>query len=262
MLLRLLDTSDLPGLMRLSQSAGWNQTSHDWMRILQLAPGTSFGIEVDGHLAASSTLICYGDDLAWLGMVLTLPDYQRRGLARQLVERCLQEADSRTVRLDASDQGRPLYLSVGFVDECAIERWALQKAPDIKPPKLPDVRCDDALDAEVFGADRTALLRTMPSGAILSDCSYARHREGREAAYFGPCVSTSIANTRTLLECALSHYQGQPVYWDLFPHKQEVAALACEFGFEPLRHLTRMVRRGAPTLPDLRYHAIAGFEFG
>src|SRR6478672_8608274 len=103
--------------MRLSQSAGWNQTAADWRRLIALEPLGCFGIDIEGALAASATVVCYPPDLAWLGMVLTLPEFRGRGLARHLVEHAVSYAGRRTVRLDASDVGHALYRSLGFVAE-------------------------------------------------------------------------------------------------------------------------------------------------
>ena len=49
--------------------------------------------------------------------VYTLPDFRRRGLARQLTTMILEwcrERGLRSVFLNASDEGRPLYTALGF----------------------------------------------------------------------------------------------------------------------------------------------------
>lgn len=49
--------------------------------------------------------------------VFTEPDYRRQGLARQLMDRLLEQIKSQNipvVLLHASDKGRPLYESMGF----------------------------------------------------------------------------------------------------------------------------------------------------
>ena len=127
--IRLLTPADLPALLHLSRSASWNQTAEDWARLIALQPSGCFGIELDGTLAASATVVCYPPDLAWLGMVLTLPEYRGRGLARRIVEHAIAYSGRRTVRLDASAMGQPLYESLGFVEECAVERWLRDPAP-------------------------------------------------------------------------------------------------------------------------------------
>src|SRR5258708_39120402 len=88
--LRLLQTADLASAIELSRVAGWNQTMEDWQTVLQLDPEGCFAIEVDGRIAATTTLLRYGNRLAWIGMVLTMPEYRRMGFAQRLCETAIK----------------------------------------------------------------------------------------------------------------------------------------------------------------------------
>ena len=66
--LRRLRAEDIPAATQLSAQAGWNQTEGDWWTLLELSPEGCLAIEVDGHLAATTTLLCYGRRLAWIGI--------------------------------------------------------------------------------------------------------------------------------------------------------------------------------------------------
>ena len=71
--------------------------------LLELAPAGCFAIEVDRLVAATTTLLCHGARLAWIGMVLTKPQYRHRGLARRLLAHALDQADAlgiETVKLE------------------------------------------------------------------------------------------------------------------------------------------------------------------
>jgi ribosomal protein S18 acetylase RimI-like enzyme len=125
--LRRLRREDISIAAGLSAHAGWNQTEEDWLTLLELSPETCMAMEVDGHLAATTTLILYGRRLAWIGMVLTQTEYRQRGLARTLLANALEHADQmgvETIKLDATDQGKPLYERFGFHREQEIERWS------------------------------------------------------------------------------------------------------------------------------------------
>src|SRR5205085_5065787 len=138
--LRLLNSGDLAAAFELSASAGWNQTVEDWSMLMELAPEGCFGIEADGRLVSTTTLVCYGQRLAWIGMVLTNAEYRGRGFARRLLAEALDRADSvgvETVKLDATDQGRPLYEKLGFKPEQAIERWIRMRSSEL-PPRVPN----------------------------------------------------------------------------------------------------------------------------
>ena len=123
---RRLTSADIPAAMRLKDAVGWNQTALDWKNVLALAPEGCFGIDEGGRLAATTTGVCFGKELAWIGMVITDPNYRGRGLAKRLMEHALYHLRGRGVewiKLDGTDMGRPLYQQLGFRDEGAIERW-------------------------------------------------------------------------------------------------------------------------------------------
>lgn len=259
---RLLDEQDTPIAYRLSCEAGWNQTEDDWRMLLRLSPENCFGIDADGRLVATATLICYGKQLAWIGMVLTNRAYQRRGFARTLLQRTIDRADElgiESLKLDATDQGQPLYEKLGFRVEQPVERWwrGATGAPIEATLWLHDTV---KLDQAAFGADRSQLLSALgergkfyarPGGFCLC-------RAGRRANYVGPCISQSREIAREFIGACAS----EESYWDLLPHNHAALELAQELGFSPQRKLIRMVRgRDLRGREDWIY-AIAGFELG
>jgi GNAT superfamily N-acetyltransferase len=260
--------------MQIKEAAGWNQTELDWENLLRIAPETCFGLECDGTVVATTTAVCYGRTLAWIGMVLTDPAYRRRGYGRRLMQHTLEALAALQVdwiKLDATEMGAPLYRDLGFEDEGPIERWGLsgtepRPGGDTLAP-FPADRGD--LDHRAFGTDRSLLLEMLaPLGAAaIPGEAFAMGRPGSKAAFFGPCVSRSPEAARELLAWFLRRYPREPVYWDLLPGNREAVRLARAFGFEPLRRLVRMVRRSAPGAApmehdDSRVFAAAGFEYG
>lgn len=269
---RVITANDIPDAMRLKEAANWNQTEADWRNVMRLAPDGCFGIDADGRLAASATAVPFGRELAWIGMVLTHPDYRGRGLARALMEHAIQYLEARGaewIKLDATDMGQPLYARLGFEDECPVERWARPPAP-CQAEELPALaEIPRALDLQACGADRGALLDLLRpfETARGPEGGYAMGRPGTKAAYFGPCVSPSPEEARRLLEWFLCRHSDETVYWDLLPTNAAAVALARAHGFAPLRRLVRMARRGAGAAPPLTHNdclvfGIAGFEFG
>ena len=278
MTLRLLTISDLPQALALSSSAGWNQSASDWLRLLDLAPETCFGIELDGCLAATATLLPYGRRLAWLGMVLTRRDYQRRGLARQLMAHMLEAATALgvvTVKLDATDQGQPIYEKLGFVNERRIERWAWNGTCEATNDAGLSVPLESLaeLDYRAFGADRMRLLTLLAapgrstavaartSKPVVTANCFARWGPGQIANYVGPCVARTPDAAHSLIAGCLAQAAG-PWLWDIFPDNAPSLELARWFGFKPVRRLVRMrLGRSIAEHLDLVY-AAAGFELG
>ena len=268
---RVLTAADIPQAMLLKRAAGWNQTEDDWKRLLQLSPDGCFGVEIDGQLASTAVALCYGQDLAWIGMVLTSPDFRGRGLAKVLVEHCVHYLDGcgvRWMKLDATDMGRDLYFKLGFREECPVERWRRSPGPSA-PVALNGFTIDPEMDRQAFGADRSDLLRSLATveRVSVSGEGYAMGRPGTEASYFGPCLSRSSEAARQLVQWYLSRHCQEPVYWDLFPDNREAVRLAQEFGFAHTRKLMRMARAGpgAGQMPQADRsitYALAGFEYG
>jgi GNAT superfamily N-acetyltransferase len=259
--------------MRLKEAAGWNQTAADWERVLALEPDGCFAIECDGQVRATTTAVCFGKELAWVGMVLTDAQYRGRGFARLLMEHALAYLRRKSVawiKLDATDMGRPLYERLGFRQEGTIERW-------IRPAGVPPRQTgavgrfdlDAALDRQAFGADRSGLLRVLAEieSASIAGMGFAMGRLGARAVFFGPCVARSVDSARQLLGWFLERHCQESVYWDILPANDDAVALAREFGFEPVRRLARMALAGVEDAPllcndDARVYAAAGFEFG
>jgi predicted acetyltransferase len=64
------------------------------------------------------------------------PDHRRQGLAKGLVQLCLNESRRRglrTVTLHASDAGRPVYESLGFNASNEMFYLHSRKSPDPRP---------------------------------------------------------------------------------------------------------------------------------
>lgn len=282
---------DVPSAMELSTAANWNQSSEDWLRVIQLSIKGCRCIEDAGKIVATTILLPYGKHLAWIGMVLTRPEYRRQGLARRLMEDAISDAELdgiRTLKLDATDEGRPLYESLGFVVEETVERWgrdgefgaAKAKAyvdSGVSTDCSSDARISDDLfakDEVAFGVSRKTLLEMLSkSGRInTTSCGYVLSRSGRTARYLGPCVTTSETEAALLIA---THLEGASKahqedvgskscswYWDLLPANSDAVRCAKELGFTRRRRLWRMRRGAMMDNNDAMVYAIAGFELG
>jgi GNAT superfamily N-acetyltransferase len=252
---RILAPSDVPHALEMSCLAGWNQTTEDWLLAIRMNPPGCFAMEVDGMVVATTTSIRYGTDLAWIGMVLTHPEFRGRGFARTLMEQVLDHlSDVATVKLDATEMGMPLYRQLGFVDDGTIERW-LRPAQITPPTSAASYIPQPTLDHEAFGADRRALLQQLATieAASLGD-GFAMGRGSR----FGPCVSRSKEAAQALAEWYLAKHPNQLMLWDVLPENN----LAQSLGFEHYRTLTRMTRGSKLNGDNSLIYAGAGFEFG
>ena len=255
--IRLLTKYDIRAGMRLSKLAGWNQTEGDWCRLLKLDPRGGLVACLNNRVVGTVTSTAYGTNLAWIGMVLVDPDCRRRGIATQLMQGTLDNLRAcrvKTIKLDATSAGRPVYAALGFVDETRIERWAGTARPigktdcqvwtqQARPKVL-------ALDRLAFGAERSALL-----GSLIADSSvppltisasdgelrgFALARPGAVASYVGPIVATDQNAATSLLDGMLDQLDGRDLFIDINSGFEGGAQIVTARGFVKQRDFTRM----------------------
>lgn len=274
--IRRLTPGDTGDMARLCALAGWNQTDRDIGRLLALEREGCFAASDRGRVVGTTTTTTYATELAWVGMVLVDPEFRRRGIATALMEQALDYLRGRgvtTIKLDATPAGRPVYERLGFVPETVLERWAgTGVAPRDQRGGFSRGTWEQiaAIDRTAFGADRSALMRTILIDAgspIVTSASphgisgYAFVRPGRRAAYIGPVVADHVNTAATLLT-AIAAGLG-PVFIDIDPAFPGAADLVRAHGFVRQRELLRM-RLGLPLQPgpSPRVFAIAGPEVG
>lgn len=275
--IRLLFESDIPSAMALKEAAGWNQTEADWRRLLLLEPNGCFGAVKDGRLVGTTTTTIY-DELAWIGMVLVEPKHRGQGIAAKLMDVVLEYLNGKvkTIKLDATALGRPVYEKFGFAVESEVERWTGTAASTNRDAQAiidhDAVRDLLNLDRLAFNADRSELLEKLIDEAYVAPVlirgaggklsGYALARSGTRKIYVGPVVAKEPQIIETLLDRMLSQLSGREVYIDINRDCVVDTSVLSDRGFVKERDLIRMVRggRSQKTLPLVV--AIAGPEVG
>lgn len=280
-----LGEADLRGALALSASAHWNQSEADWRMLLALGQG--WGIHAAGpdgseQLAASTVVLPYGGAFVWVSMVLVLPEYQRRGYARQLLRHALKLLAARGMPalLDATPAGQAVYLQEGFRATWGFARYrreggeaplAQGPAPRTRALLESDWPAIDALDTPAFGASRLPLLRMLaqrlPQAARVLEQGgrlrgFVLGRDGREASQIGPLVADDDAAAMALIGAVLRDLPGS-VYLDLLDRRLTLLPWLRQQGFAFQRPFTRMVH-AAPGAPGNQEALIlvAGPELG
>jgi GNAT superfamily N-acetyltransferase len=274
--IRLLIESDIPAAMQLKEAAGWNQTEDDWRRLLLLEPNGCFCALKDGRLVATTTTTTYGDELAWIGMVLVDPQHRRQGIAAKLMSVALEYLEGKvgTVKLDATALGQPVYERFGFQVESLVERWSgagnsRGRDSNDRTDFLSELM---ALDRMAFNADRSKLIGELVSRSVVSPVlvrdadgalsGYALARRGTRANYVGPVVAKDPQQVETLLDQVLSELGDSRVYIDFNTECSAGTSLLSDRGFVKERDLIRMTYGRASTRTSPLVVAIAGPEVG
>lgn len=272
--LRPMSQADIPFADQLRSINGWNQTLDDWRRLLDLQPDGCFLGCYNQEPVATLTTTCYQHDLAWIGMVLTHPDFRRRGIAGKLMAHALeflQEKGIACIKLDATPQGKPLYERLGFLDEYGLKRWKREGWNAVpfesgrmvsRPIRESDWDTLIPLDTKAFGVSRRNLLRALygqsDRSLLILDASgstvgFGMIRRGMVADYLGPLVSRSFEFIPCLISALTAGKPGRAIFWDIPDSQQQATDYARCLGMEPQRELTRMYYRhnlfpGDPTL--------------
>lgn len=267
---------DLGFGMELSSLAGWNQVEADWEIFLKRDPNGNFIASWQGQQAGTTTTIRYGDTLAWIGMVLVHPEFRRKGIGKALMEHSLRYLKPAKIGLDATAAGRPLYEKLGF---SAVSQWGrMVRMPGtvLKPNsksslRLADVTLITDLDAEIFGADRTFLLKSLygQNHAVLYHRAgnqadgFLCWRKGRKAIQVGPMVAKSQGIAENLLADFLENHGDHLLFLDTFFHSDHWFGHLQTLGFELTREFSRMYLGNETLSGDVsRQFALAGPEFG
>jgi len=116
---------DVPLGMKLSGQAGWNQTEADWRRFIELEPDGCFVGELDGR-SVGTTTTCVFRVTAWIAMVLVDIDARGNGVGTTLLKHAVEHLEKhrvKTIRLDATSLGRPIYEKLGFTPDYNLARF-------------------------------------------------------------------------------------------------------------------------------------------
>ena len=280
---RSLTVADLAFADSVRALAGWNQTFDDWHRFLAADPEDCFLAEWNGAPAGTATTTFYAPELAWIGMVLVHPDYRRRGIARALLQRCieyLRGRGARCIKLDATPLGKQVYDELGFKDEWTLTRWEcakFQPLPSAHDPRVrgwreADARKIEPFDSQAFGACREgivqALARQSRRALALEDADgslagYGLMRNGSQALYLGPVAATSADGALQLIRGLLARGDDERIFWDIPDPNHLAANFAQQHGFTAQRALTRMYLGENAAPGDARKQfALAGPELG
>lgn len=263
-----LTGEDVAAGLALSTEVGWNQTVGDWNYLL--AAGQGFGVRAGGQLVATSLALPYLPSFGWVSMVLVTGPFRRQGLATLL----LREAVDHLLRLglvpmlDATPEGREVYLRLGFVDVERIDRWQGVGAGQDVSRAIERAALDSqaALDLSAFGASRMQLLADLASrdgcAFACDDDGFAATRRGRLSLQIGPVVARTSAGGARLLRQLLDGATG-PVIADV-PHASEaVGDELSRAGFTVARRFHRMAYRQTEGFGDRTLvQVIAGPELG
>jgi len=268
--------------MRLSGDEGWNQTENDWRLFIENPVNVCLLAERDNKVVATTTSINYGNEESWIGMVLVDKEYRGLGLSKSLLSQVLDKlASFKSIKLDATAAGQPVYQKFGFNDEYLISRMVnlSVKKIEIEDSNLHveriqprDIDVIIALDATVFGVNRKQLIEFLVQenpnrGWVVKRdekiVAFALGRKGSRYFQVGPVVAPSSFEAKMLITKSLEGLAGKPVVIDVLCDKKDLFQWLNSIGFARQRDFVRMYK-GENHFPGKtgNLFLICGPEFG
>jgi predicted N-acetyltransferase YhbS len=253
---------------------------HDWELFLKHGPDDCrVAVDENEEVVGTVTTINYENHFTWIGMVLVDPANKRKGIGTQLLQEALQTVpENQTVKLDATPDGREVYLKLDFKDEYQLIRLHLDDVPvsklqafNARPMEENDVDILLKSDQKVFGADRRQVLewirKASPELAFVVEdeneiAGYCFGRRGHRYIQIGPVIAQHIDDARKVVSAAMQNCVGHEVILDV-NQDESWRDWLFSLGFTEQRRLIRMFRgkNAWPGRPNKQY-AILGPELG
>lgn len=264
---------DADALAALSAAVSWRDSPADWRTVLTL--GHVAGLRSRGAPVAVAARFEFGG-LWSIGKVIVHPSHQGRGHARRILEHLLAERSPDTrVALVATSQGEPVYRRLGFRRVGSIHKLVGAFTVEARDGGLTplDARNLDAalaLDREVFGADRGALLsrrvqsstRAVALGGPSGIAGYGIAIEQGGHVVIGPVLAPGADDALSLVRALLPR-DARPRRVDVpAAHERFIEALV-SMGFRDVEARPVMSLGGAALPGDVtRRFALAAQAFG
>jgi ribosomal protein S18 acetylase RimI-like enzyme len=216
-------------------------------------------------------------------MVLVDREHRGQGLSKTLLSSLFEQLKTcRSVKLDATPAGQPVYRKFGFKEEYLIHRMTSDSVSQkslseestsfAEPVHLRDIPEIVDLDKQVFGANRKQLIEFLVenytnnawmikrNGKITG---FALGREGTRFFQIGPVLASTTADAKILIMKSLYQLEGRKTVIDVLEDKVELTDWLETLGFVKQRHFIRMYRNDNP-YPGIsgNHYLIAGPEFG
>ena len=276
--IRALSLDEVRTVIDWAADEGWNPGVHDAQLFFSADPQGFLGAFIDDQLVGSISVVCYGDDFAFLGLYLVKPELRGQGIGSQLWAHAMQRVEGRTVGLDGVVDMQSSYASSGFALAYRNIRFGGQVS-DVQPlaDAMVAIGRDDLhriqpLDHATFGADRSAFLAdwlSQPGGhswAYVEDgqirgCGTVR--ACREGFKVGPLVADSaLVAAEVFNALAKSVGDGGPIYLDVPEPNVAALDLARAVGLSPVFETARMYAKGNPDLDIPLIFGVTSFELG
>lgn len=276
-MLRDMTAQDVHAASELSFEQQWPHREDDWALFLSLGEGivAEAGDKIVGTIMGWR----FGEAYATVGMVIVTNAVQGRGVGRRLMDAMLERLEGRTVMLNATTEGLPLYRKLGFVElgtVCQHQALApvvplaeLRPGERVRPMGAADGEVLAKLYAEATGMDRGALLDALwaeGQTVVLSQehdqAGFAVMRRFGRGWAIAPVIAPDLIGAKALISHWLGTQTGSFCRIDI-PEESALGPWLEELGLSEVGRVTRMAKGPAPeAMGKAQVFAIAGQALG
>lgn len=258
--LRDMTAEDVHAAAELSLEQQWPHREEDWALFLSLGEGIV--AEEDGKIVGTIMAWRFGAGFATIGMVIVTNAMQGRGLGRRLMEAIIARMPGRTILLNATAEGLPLYRKIGFVEVGAVCQHQalapvvplaeLRAGERVRPIGAADGEALNALYAGAAGMDRAALMEALladGSAVVLSQeheqAGFAIMRRFGRGWAIAPVIAPDVQGAKALISHWLGTQTGSFCRIDI-PEDSGLGPWLEELGLPQVGRVTRMALGPAP----------------
>lgn len=172
LVVRSLSVRDIPAAAELSQEQQWPHRIEDWELFLETGEGLA--AKRGSKLIGTTLAWRFGADMASIGMVIVSPAAQGLGIGRKLMDEMISQLGKRSIVLNATEVGLPLYQKLGFVETGRIHQHQgiakdvplaeLPRGDRIRPKGKADTHLATFYSA-ASGMDRKELFRSLAANS-------------------------------------------------------------------------------------------------
>lgn len=270
--------AELDIMMEWAKAEGWNPGLDDASAFWAADPEGFWVAEEDGEIAASLSLVRYGEHYAFLGFYIARPDQRGKGIGRALWDKVLAANAGLTIGLDGVVAQQENYGKSGFHMAhrniryggiVSVKAANADGLAEVAPVHLPLI---SAYDEGFNPAPRENFLRewlkekdTRRSFVLLEGATvsgYGTIRACAEGFKIGPLFADSETMADVLFRKLVSSAGGGQIFLDI-PEPNGAARALCErYNMTPVFETARMYRGEAPELPLGQVYGVTTFELG
>lgn len=257
--LRPMTAADINFATELSREQSWPHKEEDWEFFHSLGEGIV--AECDGDVVGTIMAWRFGADYATIGMVIVSNRMQGQGLGRRLMEEMIDRLAGRSIVLNATVEGLPLYAKLGFEQTGMIFQHQANTPAMPLAELRPDERVRPAsateetlgeLYSQAAGMDRMALFdalvaegETVVLTHDLVPQGFAQIRHFGRGWLIGPVVAPDQAGAKALVLHWLGTKSGKFCRLDV-TEESGLSPWLEEIGLPRVGQVVTMVRGAVP----------------